>query len=238
MPAIEQHSIISRMAAKTAGANRYFTGKPCPRGHVGLRVVSDCSCVACAPTLRKRHYDSKCKNDPNYLAQARERTRLARQEARIQLYNREYKRREEYKEWKRAHRARPDVKARELQWRRERQKERLGDDLHFRIVKTLRGRLYQAIRGQSKKSRTLDLLGCTISELKCYLEGQWAPGMSWENYGKARHGELKWHIDHKKPLAAFDLSDPVQLAQVCHYTNLQPLWALENLRKGSRCGYS
>jgi hypothetical protein len=51
--------------------------------------------------------------------------------------------------------------------------------------------------------------------------------MSWENYGK-------WHIDHIKPLSLFDLEDPEQLKQACHYTNLQPLWAEENIRKGNR----
>jgi len=51
--------------------------------------------------------------------------------------------------------------------------------------------------------------------------------MSWDNYGF-------WHVDHIKPLAFFDLTNPEELKKVCHYTNLQPLWAEENLKKGTK----
>jgi hypothetical protein len=53
--------------------------------------------------------------------------------------------------------------------------------------------------------------------------------MSWDNYGYEG-----WHIDHIKPIAKFDLSDPIQRAQCFHYSNLQPLWALDNMRKHAR----
>lgn len=71
-------------------------------------------------------------------------------------------------------------------------------------------------------------LGCTPEQLKLHLEQQFQPGMTWENHGV--HG---WHVDHKKPLASFDLTDPAQFDQACHYTNLQPLWATDNIRKGA-----
>jgi HNH endonuclease. len=53
--------------------------------------------------------------------------------------------------------------------------------------------------------------------------------MSWDNYG--RDG---WHIDHIRPCASFDLTDPEQQRQCFHYTNLQPLWAADNIRKGAK----
>ena len=74
--------------------------------------------------------------------------------------------------------------------------------------------------------RTIGFLGCTSSELRAHLERQFLPGMSWEN-------RSEWHIDHIIPLASFDLTDPVQRNRASHYTNLQPLWAADNLRKGA-----
>jgi hypothetical protein len=65
-----------------------------------------------------------------------------------------------------------------------------------------------------------------VLNLKIHLESKFQPGMTWEN-----HGRNGWHIDHIKPLCSFDLTDLMQLRQACHYTNLQPLWAKENLRK-------
>jgi len=74
--------------------------------------------------------------------------------------------------------------------------------------------------------RTIGFLGCTSSELRVHLERQFLPGMSWDN-------RSEWHIDHIVPLASFDLSDPVQRNRASHYTNLQPLWAADNIRKGA-----
>lgn len=72
-------------------------------------------------------------------------------------------------------------------------------------------------------------MGCTVEELKKYLESKWQEGMSWDNYGF--HG---WHIDHIKPLASFNLTDRDELLKACHYTNLQPLWCKDNMKKGKR----
>lgn len=64
-----------------------------------------------------------------------------------------------------------------------------------------------------------------------HLEAQFAPGMTWENRGE-------WHVDHIRPLASFDLTDPEQLRTASHYTNLQPLWASDNLAKGARLDWA
>jgi len=117
---------------------------------------------------------------------------------------------------------------------REYQSNRCLTNLKYRLIVRLRGRLSDAIRGKSGKCSGSHItnLGCSIAELKMYLEGQFRDGMSWENYG--RKG---WHIDHKIPLAFFDLSDIEQLKKACHYSNLQPLWAQENLIKGKKLLY-
>ena len=70
----------------------------------------------------------------------------------------------------------------------------------------------------------MDLVGCTLAELCTHLETQFVDGMSWDN-------RKDWHIDHIRPCGSFDLTDPEQQAQCFHYTNLQPLWARDNLEK-------
>lgn len=103
------------------------------------------------------------------------------------------------------------------------------DDVQTRLSSVLRARLNMAIRGNHKAGSAVRDLGCSISELKQHLADRFQEGMSWANW--SMHG---WHIDHKKPLASFDLADREQLLEACHYTNLQPLWATENLSKGCR----
>lgn len=70
------------------------------------------------------------------------------------------------------------------------------------------------------------LVGCSLTELRSHLEKMFKRGMTWENYGYRG-----WHIDHVQPLAKFDLRDPAQQQVAFHFTNLQPLWAKENLEK-------
>lgn len=100
-------------------------------------------------------------------------------------------------------------------------------DINFRLTVLLRGRLWKAITRNSKQSSSLTLLGCTIDELKIHLEKQFTKGMTWKNYGK-------WHIDHIKPCCSFDLTDFEQQKLCFHYTNLQPLWAKDNIRKNGK----
>lgn len=110
-----------------------------------------------------------------------------------------------------------------------REQERREEDLVFRIKKALRGRLRSAIKGRQKRGSAVKDLGCSIDEVIQYLESKFLPGMSWENW--ALHG---WHIDHIIPLSRFNLTDPDEVKRACHYTNLQPLWAFENLSKGAK----
>lgn len=98
-----------------------------------------------------------------------------------------------------------------------------------RIVHRARTRIQCAVARQStrKYQRTVTLLGCTPDQLIVHLEARFKPGMSWDNRGL-------WHIDHIKPCASFDLADPEQQKVCFHYTNLQPLWAGENMKKGAK----
>lgn len=108
-------------------------------------------------------------------------------------------------------------------------RDRLRADVSFRLRKSLSSRIYQAVKffGQKKFNNTTGLIGCSMPKLILHLESQFQEGMTWENYGR-------WHIDHIKPCASFDLSDDKQQKECFHYTNLQPLWAIDNLRKNNR----
>ena len=108
-------------------------------------------------------------------------------------------------------------------------KTKLKTDVQFKLSCVLRNRLNTAIKENYKIGSAVKDLGCSIDELKAYLESKFRTGMTWDNYG-----HQGWHIDHIKPLASFDLTDRNQLLEACHYTNLQPLWANENLSKGDK----
>lgn len=103
-------------------------------------------------------------------------------------------------------------------------RERLASDPTFRLAHLLRDRLRKALRGQYKTGSAVRDLGCSIPELRAHLESQFTDGMSWE-----RRSEI--HIDHIRPLASFDLTDRAQFLEACHYTNLRPLWAADNIAK-------
>lgn len=96
-----------------------------------------------------------------------------------------------------------------------------------RILFNIRRRVNLVLHGKKKLARTLELLGCSAEHLRVWLTFYFQPGMTWANYGKV------WHIDHRRPCASFDLSDPAQQRECFHYTNLQPLFAADNLRKGA-----
>ena len=106
---------------------------------------------------------------------------------------------------------------------------KIKKDIGYRLMVRMRFRLWSALKSHKKNHRTLDLIGCTVEELKTHLEKQFRAGMSWNNYG--RNG---WTVDHKYPLSLADLNNEVELKKVCHYTNLQPLWEYENTLKGNR----
>ena len=97
----------------------------------------------------------------------------------------------------------------------------------IRMIVNLRSRICSAFKGKEKSKKTSHLLGCSFKEAKKYLESKFKPGMNWKN-----HGFYGWHIDHVIPLSS--AKNISELEKLCHYTNLQPLWAKENLSKGNK----
>lgn len=106
-------------------------------------------------------------------------------------------------------------------------RERKQKDPLFKMKHNLRSRTYYAFKnkGYSKKTRTKEMLGVDWEIAKKHIERQFKKGMTWDNYGK-------WHIDHIIPLASADTEERIK--QLCHYSNLQPMWADENLSKADK----
>jgi hypothetical protein len=108
--------------------------------------------------------------------------------------------------------------------------ERMKDPT-VRMVRNLRRRMIHAVKECQgfKYGKSEELLGCSFDEVRKYLESKFKDGMTWEN-----HGLYGWHIDHIKPCASFDLTNEIEQRECFHYTNLQPLWAFDNLSKSDK----
>jgi hypothetical protein len=111
--------------------------------------------------------------------------------------------------------------------RRARRSWRYANDLQFRLERVLRARMSRVLRGAARCDGINELLGCTREFLVTYISMKFQPGMSWDNYGE-------WHIDHIRPCSSFDLTGEDGQRECFNYTNLQPLWAFDNLSKGCR----
>ena len=77
----------------------------------------------------------------------------------------------------------------------------------------------------TSKNKTFDFVGCEPKMLIKHIEEQFKDGINWDNYGR-------WHIDHIIPLSSAKTEE--ELYKLCHFTNLQPMWALDNIKKGSK----
>jgi len=110
-------------------------------------------------------------------------------------------------------------------------------DSNFKIAAKFRSTVAGALKkrkGVFKHTRTQILLGTDFKTARAHIENLFESGMTWENHGMG-HG--KWNLDHKQPCASFDLKCPVQQLACFHYKNLQPLWAIDNMKKGAKLNY-
>lgn len=99
----------------------------------------------------------------------------------------------------------------------------------YKVRRNLSRRLNLALKVKSYKKDTqfMQILSCSLEELRNHIESQFKPGMTWEN-----HSLYGWHIDHIIPLSSAKTQE--ELYKLCHYSNLQPLWAYDNLSKGNK----
>lgn len=123
----------------------------------------------------------------------------------------------------RYHANKDEYLARQLEYQRRKE----ASDPAYRLARRLRKRVWDAIAKGYKSQKTMELIGCRIEALMQHLEKQFTDGMTWDNYGY-------WHVDHIRPCDSFDLTDLEQQKECFHFSNLQPLWAEDNIRKGAK----
>jgi hypothetical protein len=154
-------------------------------------------------------------------------------------YNKEYyeNNKEKYKEYTRNYRKNNKECRKKSKEYREKNKEKLKEyskeyrenNINAIIAGNMRSRVRLALKSNQKSGHTLELLGCSIDHLKKHIEDQFTIGMNWDNYGL-----YGWHIDHIKPCSMFNLELESEQRLCFHWSNLQPLWAEENLSKNNR----
>jgi hypothetical protein len=229
--------IISRKDALAQGLKHYFTGKPCKHGHTAPRFVSTRNCSACQLMHERTYYAEKPEYNEKRKAKAlKEYEAIKADPAKKAAYDERSRRNsraryakdpERFKEAAKATRIKylDRYKAKECEIARR----RYETDPAYRLQSNLRLRVLQAIKkcGVAKSAFTQELLGCSYEEARQHLAAQFLPGMTWENHGE-------WEIDHIRPCASFDLTDPAQQRECFHYTNLQPLWRFDNRSKNAR----
>ena len=138
-------------------------------------------------------------------------------------YNKKYrqenpdKKRESAKKWRKQN----------PEYSKEYQKNRLQSDPIYKMITNIRNRISQYCRviKLNKTTKTKDMLGIDLLGFQLYMESKFQEGMNWDNYGK-------WHVDHIKPISLATTEQ--EIIELNRYTNLQPLWAAENLKKSNK----
>ncbi len=121
------------------------------------------------------------------------------------------------------------------QYARDRKRQRILNEPEYALKCRLMCRMTRALKNVAKARRTQELCGCSYTELRMRIEAMFSSGMSWENWNKSKNG---WHLDHRVPCKFFDLENPEHQKRCFHYSNLRPLWGIDNLRKGSKLEYA
>lgn len=186
------------------------------------------NCKECIKEQRSKYYNKVKDKKREYNKQYSEKNKeqISKQKKEYYILNQEQKREYECKR-----RKNKEVQAYRKKYAKDYQITRRKNDLNFRLTCSLRTRLWNALHGKFKTGSFIKDLGCTIDELKIYLEQQFKDGMTWNNYGNK---EGQWSLDHIIPLSRFDLTIREQFLKAAHYTNLQPMWHIENIKKNNK----
>ena len=170
-------------------------------------------CSKCGEIKPKEDFFKESKNAHGYSYACKECKKKQKKEymqtdaykERISAYNKEYRKKESFKEYVKGY------------YRR-----KFDNDEIYKVKLLIRNRISKAVRRNSKRGKSLELLGCSVEFLKRHLEKQFLPGMTWDNYGS------EWEIDHIVPCSLFDMSDKWHQFVCFNWRNLQPLWTKDN----------
>jgi len=233
--------IISRKEAQERGLKRYYTGKPCKHGHISPRAIHGGSCLECAG-IRKRaktkakvitKYPHKIisKDSAKAIGLTRYFTGKACKHGHVcerftstsicvecNALNSSYRR---------------SIDPGYMKQYREKNRERLNRrnatiperKMAIKMREMIR-RVMRSIR-QKKKARTDKILNYTAAEFVESIESKFTDGMSWDNHGE-------WHIDHIIPVSVLIERGETDPNVINALSNLQPLWAADNLKKSAR----
>lgn len=160
---------------------------------------------------RYRSFCKKCLKLSNY----EYRKKSNKSKERIKIYEKTYRKTKSFKKYR-------------SNYRKNYEKQKIGD-IQYKLNRILRSRFSNSFLKNAKSGSAVKDLGCSIEELKIYLEKQFLGGMNWDNH--TRNG---WHIDHIIPISKFDLSKREEFLKACNYSNLQPLWSEDNLKKSNK----
>lgn len=254
--------LISKEKAINLGLNKYFTGIKCNQGHLSERYVRDGKCISCIKLRSNKYWKIRKKklNIPDQIPVS-EIKKLSDKIKELKLLNKDTsklekiikeKRKERFKivskkykktykipistiikrrEWEKKRRKDPYYGAKRRKWVNNYLKNKKKNDPIFKMIRNFRARIPKILKRKnvSKKNSMLKILGCTASELKKYLENKFKQGMNWDNYGS------DWHVDHIIP---YDTAKSVEeVEKLTHYSNLQPLWGKENLKKSNKLNF-
>lgn len=181
-----------------------------------------------AEKLRLRSHQWYLDNHSYRLSQDKEKRQSPEYKQRMKDYLKKYYLKNKDRMLKQNKQNRQSIRSRALKMANHRKK--LVNDPNYKLEVALRGRLNSLFRKgirMPKLGRTMSLVGCDINTVREHLEKQFKDGMDWHNHGE-------WHIDHITPISSFNLLDIEEQKKAFHYTNLQPLWSKDNLKKGKK----
>lgn len=200
-------------------AKKYHKENYTPRRQQKIFIIDEkeyFKCSKCGEIKPKEDFFKESKNAHGYSYACKE---CKRKQQKEYMQTEEYK--QKISEWNKVYRR----KERFVEYRNNYYQNRRELDPNFRLLMNMRGRISKAIKRNSKRGKSIELLGCSIEFLKQYLEKQFKPGMTWENYG------TEWQVDHIVPCSWFDMFQSHHQFVCFNYRNLQPLWTKENQLK-------